>query len=188
MHKTQTERGQVAMNKFVITGAAALLLSVSICSYSFAQVNAVLGGTVSDASGALIPGVEITAKNINTGIVATRITNETGNFEFASLQPGVYSLSASLPGFQTSVYNNVQLSQAQQVRLNFTLQVGAVAQAVEVVAEADTRLATTSSSVGDVLPDVQVRNLPLASRNVLELAHITAGAVGDNFAGARMSQ
>ena len=73
--------------------------------------------------------------------------------------------------------------------MNFTLQVGNVAQAVEVVAEANTLLATTSSSVGDVLPDVQVRSLPLASRNVLDLVRIAAaGAVGNNFAGARMSQ
>jgi len=114
----------------------------------------------------LIPGVEITARNVGTGIVTTRITNESGNYDFASLQPGTYTLSASLSGFQTATYNNVQLSQAQQVRLNFTLQVGTVAQAVEVVAEANTLLATTSSSVGNVLPEVQVRSLPLASRNV----------------------
>src|SRR5215468_10247342 len=112
------------------------LLLVSPCA--FGQINAVAGGTVSDASGALIPGVEVTAKNINTGIVATRLTNETGTYEFPSLQPGVYSLSAALSGFQTATYNNVQLSQGQQVRLNFTLTVGAVTQAVEVVVDADT--------------------------------------------------
>ena len=62
----------------------------------FGQVNATVGGTVSDSSGALIPGVEITARNVNTGIVATRISNEAGNYEFPSLQPGVYTVSASL--------------------------------------------------------------------------------------------
>src|SRR6185369_13167534 len=123
----------------------------------FAQVNASVGGRVSDASSALIPGVEVTAKNINTGIVATRITNETGTYEFPSLQPGSYLVSASLTGFQTSRYDNVQLSQGQQVRLNFTLQVGGVAQAVEVTVAADTILATTTASVGNVLPDTQVR-------------------------------
>jgi hypothetical protein len=156
---------------------------------NFAQVNAVVGGTVADASGALIPGVEVTALNTATGIATTRLTNESGNYDFASLQPGAYTVSAALSGFQTATYNNVQLSQGQQVRLNFTLQVGTVAQAVEVVAEANTLLATTSNSVGDVLPEVQVRSLPLASRNVLDLVRTAAaGAVGDNFAGARMSQ
>src|SRR5262245_54205354 len=176
--------------KRVQTLFAVLLLAGSFrATPSFAQVNAVVGGIVSDASGALIPGVEVTAKNVSTGIVTTRITNESGNYDFASLQPGAYTVSASLSGFQTATYNNVQLSQGQQVRLNFTLQVGTVAQAVEVVAEANTLLATTSSSVGDLLPEVQVRSLPLASRNVLDLVRTAAsGAVGDNFAGARMSQ
>jgi hypothetical protein len=176
--------------KFVgIRFALVLLLCLSASIAAFGQVNAVVGGTVSDSTGALIPGVEVTATNAATGIVTTRLTNESGNYDFASLQPGTYTVSAALSGFQTQTYNNVQLSQAQQVRLNFTLQVGTVAQAVEVVAEANTLLATTSSSVGNVLPDVQVRSLPLASRNVLDLVRTAAaGAVGDNFAGARMSQ
>src|SRR5689334_20827972 len=169
--------------------AAFLLLCLLTPAALFAQINAVVGGTVSDASGALIPGVEVSARNVATGIVTTRITNESGNYDFASLQPGSYTVSAALSGFQTATFNNVQLSQGQQVRLNFTLQVGTVAQAVEVVAEANTLLATTTSSVGDVLPEVQVRSLPLASRNVLDLVRTAAaGAVGDNFAGARMSQ
>src|SRR5215831_17918756 len=168
---------------------ASVLLALVWVPAAFGQINAVVGGTVSDSSGALIPGVEVSARNIATGIVTTRITNEAGNYDFPSLQPGTYTVSAALSGFQTATYNNVQLSQSQQVRLNFTLQVGNVAQAVEVVAEANTLLATTSSSVGDVLPDVQVRSLPLASRNVLDLARNAApGAIGDNFAGARMSQ
>src|SRR3989449_4654398 len=131
---------------------AALLLCFVISNYASAQVNAVLSGTVSDASGALIPGVEVTAKNINTGITDTRLTNETGNFSFPSLQPGSYTLSAALSGFQTASYNNVVLGQGAQVRLNFTLQVGAAQQNVEVTIAADTLLATTSSSVGNVLP------------------------------------
>src|SRR5439155_6461365 len=169
--------------------AALLLVCVILTVGAFAQINAVVGGTVADPSGALIPGVEVNARNVATGIVTTRITNESGNYDFASLQPGAYTVTASLSGFQTATYNNVQLSQGQQVRLNFSLQVGTVAQAVEVVAEANTLLATTSSSVGDVLLEVQVRSLPLANRNVLDLVRTAAtGAVGDNFAGARMSQ
>src|SRR5437867_7902904 len=177
------------MKRITIQFAALLCVFLISSAPLLAQINAVVGGTVSDASGALIPGVEVSARNVATGIVTTRITNESGNYDFASLQPGSYTVSASLSGFQTATYNNVQLSQGQQVRLNFSLPVGTVAQAVEVVAEANTLLATTSSSVGDVLLEVQVRSLPLASRNVLDLVRTAAaGAVGDNFAGARMSQ
>ena len=109
------------MRKSLVT--TALVVSLLVSSYGFGQVNAVLSGTVADSTGALIPGVEVTAKNINTGIAATRVTNETGNFVFPSLQPGTYTLSAALSGFQTASYNNVVLGQGQQVRLNFSLQV-----------------------------------------------------------------
>src|SRR5262245_31751266 len=109
------------MKKFLI---AATLLVLFASSFIFGQVNGALTGTVSDATGALIPGVEVTAKNVNTGISDTRLTNETGNFVFPSLQPGTYTLEASLSGFQKSKYDNVTLGQSQTVRLNFTLQVG----------------------------------------------------------------
>src|SRR5262245_37324866 len=147
--------------------AAIVLLCCVLSTYTFAQVNAGLSGTVSDTSNALIPGVEVTAKNIKTGISNQTVTNETGNVVFSSLQPGTYTLSAALPGFQTATYNNVELGQGQQVRLNFTLQVGAAAQNVEVTIAADTVLATTSASVGNVLGVHAVETLAMGSRNGL---------------------
>jgi hypothetical protein len=153
----------------------ALVLCAALPNLAFGQINAQLSGTVSDTSGALIPGVEVTAKNVNTGITDTRLTNESGSFVFPSLQaPGTYTLSASLVGFQTATYNEVVLGQGQQVRLNFTLQVGAAAQNVEVTIAADTLIATTSASVGNVLT---IKDLPLASRNVLDLVSTTPGVV-----------
>src|SRR5438128_7703264 len=174
-----------------------VLLYVAALNSAFAQVNAVLSGTVADASGALIPGVEVTARNINTGIMDTRLSNESGNFVFPSLQPGTYTLSAALSGFQTATYNNVVLGQGQQVRLNFSLQVAAAAQSVEVTIAADTVLATTSSSVGNVLPDKDLLSLPLSTRNVLDLVAATPAVVTtrnafdapvQNFGGTPISQ
>src|SRR5215831_8590633 len=135
--------------------AATLLLSLVIfTNITIAQTtNATLGGTVSDSSRALIPGVTVTATNTQTGIASTSVTNETGAYNFPSLQTGVYKVTAELPGFQTQNYNDVTLGISQQVRLNFTLQVASQAQAVEVNVAADTLIATTSSSVGTVLPE-----------------------------------
>jgi hypothetical protein len=164
------------MRKRLIT-ATVLLSLLFVSSYGFAQVNAVLSGTVADASGALIPGVEVTAKNINTGITDTRITNETGSFAFPSLQPGKYTLSAMLSGFKTAKYDNVDLGSGQNVRLNFALQVGAAAQNVEVTIAADTLLATTSASVGNVINTSDALALPLSTRNVLDTVATTAGIV-----------
>src|SRR5262245_45224783 len=168
--------------------ATALLLFISLPLESSAQVSASIGGTVSDASGALIPGVEVTATNVNTGISSTQLTNEAGAYQIPTLQPGTYRLKASLAGFQTATRENIQLSQGQEVRFNFMMQVGTVATAVEVLTDSATALATTTASVGNVLPDAEVRTLPLATRNVIDLAFVSAGTVGENFGGARMSQ
>jgi hypothetical protein len=178
------------MKKFVTT-------LVSLCflasNSTFAQTtNATLGGTISDASAALIPGVSVTATNLGTGIVTTVISNEAGAYQFASLQTGTYRVSAELPGFQTQTYQNVVLGVSQQVRLNFALQVGSVAQAIEVTVAADTLLATSSSSVGAVLPDSKLRELPLRLGNVLDLLATTPGASSaggfqGSFAGGRIS-
>src|SRR5919201_2811951 len=183
---------------------AALLAGCILFTAAYAQTtNATLGGTASDASRALIPGVTVTATNTQTGIVSTTVTNETGAYNFPSLQTGIYKVSAELAGFQTQTYNDVTLGVSQQVRLNFTLQVSSVAQAVEVTAAADTFIATTSSSIGNVLPDHQVRDLPLGGRNVMDLLRTTGGVsnaisgttandgatAGDSgyFAGGRLS-
>jgi hypothetical protein len=166
----------------------ALLLVCAFFTNTFAQsTNATLGGTVSDASRALIPGVTVTATNTQTGIVTTVVTNETGAYQFASLQTGIYKVTAELPGFQTQGYNDVTLGVGQQVRLNFTLQVGTQTQNVEVSVAADTLIATTSSSVGTVLPEYKVRDLPLATRNILDLVNTTPGIQGSNFAGSRLT-
>jgi hypothetical protein len=165
------------------------LLSLLLTAGAFAQSsNATLGGTVSDASAALMPGVTVTATNAGTGIVATTITNETGAYQFAALQPGVYRISAELPGFQTGVYNDVNLGISQQVRLNFSLQVGNQSQTVEVAVAADTLIATTSASVGTVLSVDKVRDLPLVNRNALDLVSSSANVRGTggniSFAGS----
>ncbi|PYR98671.1 MAG: hypothetical protein DMG12_22215 [Acidobacteria bacterium] len=175
------------MRRFL--SAAVVLLCLVLSTHAFSQTsNATLGGTVFDASGALIPGVTITATNIATGIVITVISNQAGAYQFASLQTGTYRVSAELTGFQTRTYSDVVLGVSQQVRLNFTLQVSAVAQAVEVTVAADTLLATSSASVGAVFPEYKVRDLPLLTRNVIDLVGATAGTVGSNFAGGRPGQ
>src|SRR5262245_45247408 len=101
--------------------------------------------------------------------------------------PAFIKVTAELPGFQTQTYNDVNLG-VGQVRLNFTLQVSGQAQSVEVSVAADTLIATTSSSVGAVLPEYKVRDLPLVTRNVLDLVNTTPGVQGSNFAGARLTQ
>ena len=172
--------------KCTVAGFVAVVLSFFVLSApAFAQSsNASLGGTVSDASGALIPGVTVTATNTGTGIVTTVLSNETGTYQFPPLQPGTYKASAELAGFRTQTYNEVTLGISQQVRLNFALQVGGQAQTVEVSVAADTLIATTSASVGVVLPEYKLRDLPLGGRDVTDLVNAMPGVVGTNISGA----
>ncbi len=173
------------MNRIITTA----LLSLALCFAGLAQTtNATLGGTVSDATKALIPGVTVTATNTGTGVVSSTVTNEAGSYNFPSLQSGAYKVSAQLPGFQTQTYNNVALGVSQQVRLNFALEVAGQTQSVEVTISPDTLIATTSSSIGSVLPEYKIRDLPLATRNVLDLVGTTTGTQGSNFAGGRLTQ
>jgi hypothetical protein len=146
----------------------------------FTQViNATLGGTVTDATGALIPGVEITATETETGVVSTAVTSESGTYQFPSLQPGPYRVAAALAGFQGQIFQ-IRLGTSQQIRQNFTLQVGAVAQTVEVSVAADQLLTTQSASVGNALPQRAVADLPIVGRNVMDIAtSIMPGVLGD---------
>ena len=168
-----------------------LWISVCLCVcfavQTFAQSsNARLSGTVNDATGAVLPGVEVKATNNATGVVTTALSNDAGAYNFASLLPGTYTISASLPAFQTQTFNGVQLGNAAQVRVNFALQVGQVATNVEVSITANQVLLETSSSVGNVLEQQKVVDLPLVSNNVLDLVGVMAGVnvTKDNVFGA----
>ena len=162
----------------------------------YGQVNAVLGGTVTDATGAVLPGAKVTATNTGTGIVTNRDANSTGNYDFPSLQPGKYNVSASSTGFQTVTFQNLDLGQGQEVRQNFSLQVASAATSIDVIEEANTTLTTTTASVGAVLSERTVLTLPLLNRNVLDLGATAPGVVtlrgafGDvvNFSGSSAGQ
>src|SRR5262245_16846807 len=171
------------MEKFLTASLSILLFSLT----AFAQ-NSGLRRTVADRTGALIPGVTVTATNTQTGVVTTSLTNETGAYNFISLQPGVYKVSAELSGFQTQSFNNYQVEASQQYRLNFTLKVATLAQAVEVTVDATTLIATSSSSIGQVLSETKVRDLPLVGEDVLQLINVLPGVVGENFAGVGQLQ
>src|SRR5947207_15555870 len=91
-------------------------------------------GAVSDASGAVIPGVAIEAKNVQTGAVYQAGSSETGNFTLAQLPAGTYELSAALPGFKRFVRPGVMVSVATVLRIDVSLQVGAAGDSVTVEA------------------------------------------------------
>jgi hypothetical protein len=158
-----------------------ILTSIALCfllvSAVFAQGgNAGLTGVATDQSGALLPGVTITVTNTDTGIVSTVLTNESGSYNFPSLQPGTkYRVVASLPGFQSQTVNNLDLGVGSINRQNFQLGVAGAATTVNVQADASAAIATAGASVGDVLTKDRIDNLPLVGQNILDLLEILPG-------------
>src|SRR5947207_9849906 len=165
--------------KRVLTVVEAMLAVIVLSTNTFAQSsNASVGGFVQDATQAFIPGVTVTATNTQTGVVNSTVTNESGTYTIPALLPGTYKLSAELPGFKTQVINAVPLGQGATARYNFTMQVGAVADSVEVTAEATALIAESAPTIGQVLSEKKVRDLPLVTNNVLDLMQTMAGVRG----------
>jgi hypothetical protein len=163
---------------------ATWLSLVIMLSTAFGQnVTGSIGGIVQDPSKALVPGVTITMTNTATGVVATQVSNESGAYSFQSVLPGTYKLSASLPGFKTSVANDFVVGTTAQVRWDFTLQVGELSSQVEVSVSGQQLLTESQASVGEVLSTRRARDLPLVSQNVLDLVRIMPGFQIDPVAG-----
>jgi hypothetical protein len=147
--------------------------------------NATLGGTITDNNNGFVPGVAVSAVNVQTGVTSQTTSNKSGVYYFASLQPGSYRVRAEFPGFEVLVYTDVVLGLSQRVRLNFTLMPGSVSQINEASA-LDSSLAASSSSAA--LFEYGIQDLPLAGGNVLDLIATTPGILGSSFAGGRINQ
>lgn len=152
--------------------ALALLISASPAA---AQVStAAITGTVQDSSGAVIPGATLVLHNIATNIDRTAATNEAGNYAFLDVQPGTYTLKVSKEGFKSVLQSDITLVVNQTARYDFTLEVGAVTQQVNVQASA-AALQAGSAELGTAILKNDVNSLPLNGRNFTQLLSLTPG-------------
>jgi hypothetical protein len=145
------------------------------CSQVRAQATAQISGRVQDATAAVLPGVEITVTHTGTGITRTAITNETGSYVLPNLPIGPYRLEASLPGFRTYAQTGIVLEVNSSPVVNVTLQVGQVAETIEVQANA-TLVETRNSGIGQVVENARILELPLNGRAVVELVALAGAA------------
>jgi len=151
-----------------------MVLTVPACGQG--GTSGTLVGTISDASGAVIPGVSISARNLDTNIVRTEVTGGAGVFTIPNLLAGRYEVKATKEGFRTAAVPNVKLDVNATFRVNITLELGEVSQTVEVTAAAPT-LQTDDASVGHLIEQQRIVDLPLNGRNFQELQLLTPGAV-----------
>src|SRR5439155_9810780 len=152
------------------------LVSVMTCGSVWAQATAQISGAVQDQSGAVLPGVEVTATQTETGVSRMTVTNETGYYVLPNLPLGPYRLEAGLPGFRTVVRTGIVLQVNSNPTINLVLQVGQVSETVEVHANASL-VETRSVSVGQVMETARIMELPLNGRNAQELLLLNGGTV-----------
>jgi hypothetical protein len=135
---------------------------------------AAIQGTVTDISGATVPGATVRATNKDTGLVRTATTNNVGLFYLPALPIGTYELRCEKSGFKTIVQQGVVLTVGSQRVVNFAMQVGAVEQSVTVRAEG-TQVNTTSAQVSTLIDSQQLKQLPLNGRDVDQLVLLAPG-------------
>ncbi len=170
---------------------AGLCLVISLFSSSaLAQsFTAALSGTVRDATGATIPGALVVATNVDTNASSEFTTEATGLYRFPALAPGSYRIEVKAAGFKNAVQSGLTLRVQQAAQLDFSLSVGEAAERVEVSADA-MQLETTSSSIGKVVENRRIVNLPLNTRNAYSLIFLTpgvAGTIGNSYGEMRYS-
>jgi hypothetical protein len=158
-----------------VRSAAIPLLSTVLL---FAQgVTGVISGTISDPSKAPISGATVTIINADTGVtVWTGQTNASGVYRAPSVPAGRFNVAAQANGFKRQQVSGAQLTVDQRADISLTLQIGQIAETVTVEGSAEGQLATDTSSLGNTITPSQVENLPLPSRNVLNLLALTPGA------------
>jgi len=137
--------------------------------------NGTVNGTVMDATGGVLAKVKVTLVNERTNESRTQATAENGSYAFAQVPPGIYRVEAETPGFKKFVRPHVVVDVQQQAVVDAQMEVGAVTESVEVTG-AVPQLQTTTSSLGQVVTNQQITELPLVGRNTLSLIGLTAGA------------
>jgi hypothetical protein len=150
-------------------------LAVGFASLAYAQVDTgSISGTVKDPGGAVIANAAVTVANPGSGSSVTTHTNQTGLYTAVDLKPGLYSVSVSVPGFQSITKTGIDVRLQDRLAINFDLQLGQTSTSIQVQATAPP-LETETSSLGQVIEDKAIESLPLNGRNYIQLAILGAG-------------
>ncbi|HEY3161977.1 MAG TPA: carboxypeptidase-like regulatory domain-containing protein, partial [Vicinamibacterales bacterium] len=159
--------------------AALLFAFISVATPAMAQTtNGVISGIISDAQGGVLPGVTVTARNAETGLMRTVVTEGDGRFRLAALPPGRYELKAELAGFGSVDVPPMTLTTGTEITRNVTMQVQGLNESVTVTGEAPI-VEVTKTEVSGVITQDQMQMLPLATRQPMDLALLMPGTSQD---------
>ncbi|HXG46951.1 MAG TPA: TonB-dependent receptor [Methylomirabilota bacterium] len=156
-----------------------LCSSAAVAQTSTARIT----GLVTDASGAVLPGVEVVVQNVATGLSRSLTSNERGRYVAADLPPGPYEITATMAGFDTLVRSGITLAVGDDIVINLGMQVGSITQQVTVTGEAPL-VNTTTSGISGVVEERRITDLPLNGRDFGQLALVQPGALDVRTAAA----
>ena len=160
----------------LLTTAIVVLLLLVTHLTATAQSNATLQGTVSDQSGAVVPNAKVIVRNRATGVERITQTDGTGHYQVAAVPVGNYRVEVQAPGWQTQILNNLTLEVSQTTIQNFQLEVGNLTKEIIVTAEAPL-VETATITVGQVINQRTVQEIPLNGRHFVELGLLIPGSV-----------
>ena len=153
--------------KFVALALLCLLIGLPGFGQTFGEIT----GEVRDTSGASVPGVAVTIINAATNANRSTVSNDAGIYSFPSLPPGLYNLRAEKQGFKANTAKQVEVQVQQTVRLDLDMAVGAVSETIEVSGSV-TLLTTENATLGHVVENKRIVELPLNGRNYLQLVSL----------------
>jgi hypothetical protein len=179
------------MRRTLFVGLTWLLL----CAPCVAQTLGTITGEVKDSTGAVIPGATVTVVNKATNATRTTTSNEVGLFDFPALPPGTYTVTSELAGFKTGT-RDIELQVQQTARVNFKLELGTLAETATVIGVSPL-VETANATIGTVIENRRIVELPLNGRNYLQLVALSPnvsaefagpGQAGDRQGGTRANQ
>src|SRR5580698_8430625 len=164
------------------------LVAVVTVAAGAQTVTGSIRGLVTDASGAVVPGSEITAINVNTGVQTKTTTDKTGNYNIQTLSVGSYKVTAARPGFKTTSVGPISLEIDQIAKIDVKLEVGEVSATVEVAAESGAILQTENASLGTTITSNTLESMPLPGQNFSAATVFVPGAVLPTYGSLGSSQ
>src|SRR5215471_1065619 len=169
-----------------LTQALALCLLLLPARGAGAQSGGSILGTVSDAQALALPGVELTLRNTDTGVTRATVSEANGVYRFSGLPPGTYDIKATLDGFGVSEFKGQAITVGLEVRHDFVMKIQTLEEAVTVTAQAPI-IEATKSEVSGVVTQQQIANVPVPTRQTLDLALLLPGTNTDGSVPRRVS-
>lgn len=168
---------KIAGNAACVVAVIASLMAVPTFNLHAQATTGAIEGTVQDATGAVVPKVEVFATKVETGITRSTTTSAHGDFSFNSIEPGTYNLKFTADGFKTKQIDHLMLTTGSTLPLpNVGLEPGAISETVTVQAQGAT-IATTSSDRSDLLSSRQISDLVVRGRNFTDLVTLSPGVI-----------